>query len=63
MPVPFILNLLLLFLDLGGRVGFQCYILPFAGFSVLGLDGCEQGAEGSGDGWFKGLGGELVMAV
>lgn len=63
MPAPLILKLLLLFLDLGGRVGFQCYILPFAGISVLGLDGCEQGAEGSGDGWFKGLGGELAMAV
>lgn len=63
MPAPFILNPLLLFLDLGGGVGFQCYILPFTGFLVLGLDGCEQGAEGSGDGWFQGLRGELVMAL
>lgn len=63
MPAPFILNLLPFFLDLRGRVGLQCYILPFARILVLGLDGCEQGAEGRRDGWFEGLGGELAMAM
>lgn len=63
MPTPFILYLLLLFLDLRGRVGLQRYILPFARFLVFGLDGCEQGAEGSRDGWFEGLGRDLAMAM
>lgn len=63
MPAPFILNLLLLFLDLRGRVGLQRYILPFARFLVVGLDGREQGAQRSRDGWFERLGGHLAMAM
>lgn len=63
MPAPFILNLLLLFLDLRGRVGLQRYILPFARFLVVGLDGREEGAQRSRDGWFEGLGGDLAMAM
>lgn len=60
MSAPLILDLLVLFLDFGRRVGFEGEGLPFGGGLVRGADRGEQGQEGEGDGWFEGLGGDLV---